>query len=85
MGKRFEVYRDKLEEFRWRAEGGSDNLADSGEGYKNFRDAVMPMFDFADDGDIVTVPMSYVGMAQALASEKDVTVEIVGADAPASE
>lgn len=41
-GERIEVYRDHAGEYRWRwvAANNSDNLADSGEGYKNKNDLV---------------------------------------------
>jgi uncharacterized protein YegP (UPF0339 family) len=34
------VYRDRLGEWRWRREVSSDQVAESGEGYKNKADAV---------------------------------------------
>jgi uncharacterized protein YegP (UPF0339 family) len=43
MSERFEVYTDKAGKTRWRFVSPGDIIADSGQGYANFADAVRGM------------------------------------------
>lgn len=55
-GHRIKVYFDSSLETRWQKSGGSDVVADSGEGYKNFMDGFKMAVEEARHGDTIEVP-----------------------------
>lgn len=63
-GHRIKVYIDNANETRWSKQGGSDVVADSAEGYTNFKDGFEMAVEEARHGDTIEVPADKLDKAK---------------------